>query len=52
LLANAGAQARAFTSWAEEFYVRPHHRSAELLRSSTSDSLHIDWDEPRSGEQV
>jgi NADH:ubiquinone reductase (H+-translocating) len=43
LLANAGAEARAFTTWAEEFYVRPHHRSAELLRSSTTDDSHIDW---------
>jgi NADH dehydrogenase len=43
LLANAGAEAKAFTSWAEEFYVRPHHRSAELLRSSTQDESHIDW---------
>jgi NADH dehydrogenase len=43
LLANAGAEARAFTSWAEEFYVRPHHRSAELLRTSTRDDSHIDW---------
>jgi NADH dehydrogenase len=43
LLANAGAEARAFTSWAEEFYVRPHQRSAELLRSSTQDDPHIDW---------
>jgi NADH dehydrogenase len=51
LLANAGAEARAFTSWAEEFYVRPHHRSAELLRESTQDELRIDWDEPYTGEQ-
>jgi NADH:ubiquinone reductase (H+-translocating) len=43
LLANAGAEARAFTSWAEEFYIRPHHRSAQLLRSSTQDESHIDW---------
>jgi NADH:quinone reductase (non-electrogenic) len=51
LLANAGAEARAFTSWAEEFYVRPHHRSAELLRESTQDEPRIDWDEPYTGEQ-
>ena len=51
LLANAGAEARAFTSWAEEFYIRPHHRSAELLRSSTQDMPRINWDAPHTGEQ-
>jgi NADH dehydrogenase len=43
LLANTGTEARAFRSWAEELYVRPHHRSAELLRSSTEDESRIDW---------
>jgi NADH dehydrogenase len=51
LLESAGAQARAFTSWAEEFYVRPHHRSAALLRSSTQDVPRIDWEQSRTGEQ-
>jgi len=31
LLSNAGADLEAFVRWAEEFYLRPHHRSAELL---------------------
>ena len=26
LLANAGAEVKAFMAWADEFYVRPHHR--------------------------
>ncbi len=32
-------------AWAEEFYLRPHHRSAELLDPSTIDTTHraIDW---------
>jgi NADH dehydrogenase len=37
LLANAGAEMRAFTAWAEEFYLRPHRRSAKLLDKSTMD---------------
>ena len=31
LLANTGAELKAFTAWAEEFYLRPHHRRAALL---------------------
>jgi NADH:quinone reductase (non-electrogenic) len=34
LLANAGAEMRAFVSWADDFYLRPGHRSAELLDPS------------------
>ncbi len=34
--ATPGAELKAFLSWAEEFYLRPHHRSAELL-----DPLHV-----------
>jgi NADH dehydrogenase len=43
LLANAGAEIRAFLAWAEEFYVRPGHRSAELLDPSTINTPRIDW---------
>jgi NADH:ubiquinone reductase (H+-translocating) len=43
LLANAGAEANAFLSWADEFYLRPHHRSAALLDPSTIDTPRIDW---------
>ena len=39
--ANAGAELKAFIAWAEEFYVRPHHRSAELLDPSTIDTPRI-----------
>jgi NADH dehydrogenase len=43
LLHNTGAELNAFHTWAEEFYVRPHHRSAELLDPSTLDIPRIDW---------
>jgi NADH dehydrogenase len=43
LLANTDAQVRSFLSWAEEFYVRPHHRSAQLLDPSNVDTPRIDW---------
>ena len=43
LLANAGAEASAFLSWADEFYVRPHHRSAALLDPANIDTPRIDW---------
>jgi NADH:ubiquinone reductase (H+-translocating) len=43
LLANAGAEVKAFLAWADEFYVRPHHRSAALLDPETIDSPRIDW---------
>jgi NADH dehydrogenase len=44
LLGNAGAELNAFHEWAEEFYLRPHHRSAELLDPSTADSPRINWE--------
>jgi NADH:quinone reductase (non-electrogenic) len=43
LLANAGAEVNAFLAWADEFYLRPHHRSAALLDPSTIDAPRIDW---------
>lgn len=36
LLANRGAELNAFVTWAEEFYLRPHHRSAQLLRGPSA----------------
>jgi NADH dehydrogenase len=41
LLANAGAEMRAFISWADDFYLRPGHRSATLLDPSTIDEPRI-----------
>jgi NADH:ubiquinone reductase (H+-translocating) len=43
LLADAGAEVKAFLAWADEFYVRPHHRSAALLDPSNIDTPRIDW---------
>jgi NADH dehydrogenase len=43
LLANASAELKAFVAWAEEFYLRPHHRSADLLDPSKIDTPRIDW---------
>jgi NADH:ubiquinone reductase (H+-translocating) len=43
LLANAGAELNAFLSWADEFYVRSHHRSAELLDPANIDTPRIRW---------
>jgi NADH dehydrogenase len=43
LLANMGAEVRAFMQWAEDFYVRPHHRSAELLADTHIDTPRIHW---------
>ena len=43
LLADGGAEVKAFLAWADEFYVRPHHRSAALLDPSNIDSPRIDW---------
>jgi NADH:ubiquinone reductase (H+-translocating) len=47
LLANMDAEVRAFMQWAEDFYVRPHHRSAELLAASNIDTPRIHWHEAR-----
>jgi NADH dehydrogenase len=44
LLSNAGAEMKAFVEWAEEFYVRPHHRSAQLLDPAAIDTPRIRWD--------
>jgi NADH dehydrogenase len=46
LLANTEAELKAFLAWAEEFYLRPHHRSAELLDPATIDTPRIDWSAP------
>ncbi len=43
LLANIGAEVKAFLSWAEDFYVRPDHRSAELLDPDTVNLPRIRW---------
>jgi NADH dehydrogenase len=43
LLSNIGAEMHAFMAWAEDFYVRPHHRSAALLDPSTIDTPRISW---------
>ncbi|GIH98181.1 NAD(P)/FAD-dependent oxidoreductase [Planobispora takensis] len=43
LLADAGAEMKAFLAWAEDFYLRPGHRSAALLDPSTIDTPRIDW---------
>jgi NADH dehydrogenase len=44
LLANAGAELDAFLAWADEFYLRSHHRSAALLDPATIDTPRIHWD--------
>jgi len=43
LLANAGAELHAFLAWADEFYLRSHHRSAALLDPATIDTPRIRW---------
>jgi NADH dehydrogenase len=43
LLSNAGAELKAFVAWAEDFYLRPHHRSAELLDPSQVELPRIQW---------
>jgi NADH dehydrogenase len=43
LLANAGAELNAFLSWADEFYLRSHYRSAALLDPATIDTPRIHW---------
>jgi NADH dehydrogenase len=43
LLANAGAELNAFLSWADEFYLRSHHRSAALLDPATIGTPRIQW---------
>ena len=46
LLADSSAEMKAFFAWAEEFYLRPHHRSAKLLDPATIDTPRIDWSAP------
>ena len=43
LLSNAGAEINAFLAWADDFYLRPHHRSADLLDPDKVDTPRIDW---------
>jgi NADH:ubiquinone reductase (H+-translocating) len=43
LLANVGAELNAFLSWADEFYLRSHHRSAALLDPATINTPRIHW---------
>ena len=43
LLSNAGAEISAFLAWADDFYLRPHHRSADLLDPKKVDAPRIDW---------
>jgi NADH:ubiquinone reductase (H+-translocating) len=43
LLSNAGAEVNAFVAWAEDFYLRPHHRSAALLDPSSVEEPKIHW---------
>ncbi|MCP2322189.1 NADH dehydrogenase [Hamadaea flava] len=45
LLGNIGAELKAFLAWAEDFYVRPHHRTASLLEPSRIDMPRIDWNQ-------
>jgi NADH:ubiquinone reductase (H+-translocating) len=40
------AERKAFLSWANEFYLPPHHRSAELLDPGQVDTPQIDWRAP------
>jgi NADH dehydrogenase len=48
LLSNIGAETHAFMAWAEDFYVRPHHRSAALLNPDQIDAPRIKWARPPS----
>ena len=47
LLSNAGAEVKAFVAWADDFYLRPHHRSAELLDPSQVELPKINWGQSR-----
>ena len=49
LLANAGAELKAFVAWAEDFYFRPHHRSAELLDPAQVELPKIHWGQSDRG---
>jgi NADH dehydrogenase len=43
LLSNMGAELNAFVAWAEEFYLRPHKRSAQLLNAGQDGPRKINW---------
>ncbi|MEV0460217.1 NAD(P)/FAD-dependent oxidoreductase [Catellatospora methionotrophica] len=43
LLGEVDAELKAYIAWAQEFYLRPHHRSAALLDPSRIDTPRIDW---------
>ncbi|MBO2453079.1 NAD(P)/FAD-dependent oxidoreductase [Actinomadura barringtoniae] len=43
LLANARAEVGALDAWAEDFYLRPHHRSAHLLDPEAAGTPRINW---------
>jgi NADH dehydrogenase len=43
LLSNTGAEIKSFLAWADDFYFRPHHRSAELLDPSQIELPRIHW---------
>lgn len=45
LLSDMGSKIHSYVTWAEEFYLRPHHRSAKLLDPSRIDAPAINWDE-------
>lgn len=45
LLGEIGAELKAYIAWAQEFYLRPHHRSAALLDPSRIDTPRIDWNQ-------
>ncbi|BCJ75672.1 NADH dehydrogenase [Catellatospora sp. IY07-71] len=45
LLSDMGSKIHSYVTWAEEFYLRPNHRSAKLLDPSRTDAPAIDWDE-------
>jgi len=40
------AEIKAFVAWSEDFYVRPHHRSADLLDPSQVELPKIHWQQP------
>jgi NADH dehydrogenase len=43
LLSNTGAELKSFIAWANDFYFRPHHRSAELLDPAQVELPRIHW---------
>jgi NADH dehydrogenase len=43
LLSNVGAEMKSFIAWANDFYFRPHHRSAELLDPAQVELPRINW---------